>query len=79
MLHTSVPSSLSQQYIDGTFASFAQLKEKLRIPSSQFFFCLQVRDFVHKNTCGFPNMPTRTPLEDIPNLNKASKGVISVR
>lgn len=75
--HTSGLTSLSQLYIDGTFASFTQLKEKFKLPASQFFRYLQMRDFVRKRTLGFPNMPTGTPVEDILHFNTVSKGVTS--
>ena len=41
-------------YIDGTFASFTQLKQKYNLNNNQFFRYLQVRNFARTNLVNFP-------------------------
>lgn len=49
--------SISDLYIDNTFASFEQLSTKYELPNSHFFCYLQIRDFVRRKFANFPNTP----------------------
>lgn len=50
-------------YVEGIFASFAQLAEKFSLPQSHHFRYFQVRDFVRKGYHPFPELPPETPLD----------------
>lgn len=46
---------LKDMYIDGTFATFQQVKTKFQIPNAHFFKYLQVRSFVASSVSHFPS------------------------
>lgn len=64
-------------YIDGTFASFEQLKKTFNIKISDFFRYLQVRDFVKKQMSNFNVMTEHNVLEQINMFNPLNRGAVS--
>jgi len=72
--------TVADLYINDTFASFQQLKEKFNLPKDSFFKFLQIRDWVkEKSKEIFPDIPRETPLEThlCNKLCRSTKGIIS--
>uniref|UniRef100_A0A0S7EX59 LIN1 n=1 Tax=Poeciliopsis prolifica TaxID=188132 RepID=A0A0S7EX59_9TELE len=64
-------------YINGTFASFAQLCSEYNLPPSSFFRYLQVRDYVRKNVLDFGTLAKHETLEEINRFDPANRGAVS--
>lgn len=69
--------SLADLYIDGHFASFAQLQDKYSIPNSHFFRYLQIRHYVKQTFENFESIPTTHPFYDNLRLAPDSKHLFS--
>lgn len=64
-------------YVEGIFASFAQLAEKFSLPQSHHFRYFQVRDFVRKGCHPFPELPRETSLDTLLATKTSLKGTIT--
>ena len=72
--------TVSDLYINDTFASYQQLKEKFNLPKDSFFKYLQVRDWVKEESREtFPVVTKETPLETLlcNKIYRSAKGIIS--
>lgn len=70
--------SISDLYIDNSFASFEQLSTKYKLPNSHFFRYLQIRDFVKKKFSNFPNTPPLSCFDNLLKFNLFMKGRVSI-
>lgn len=68
--------SLSDLYINGTFASFEQLVQRYDIPKSHFYRYLQLRNFVALNSDCFPTSPPTSLLDTVFTLKSVTKRAI---
>ena len=64
-------------FIDGSFASFQQLRTKFPIPHAQFFRYLQLRDFIRKQLPHFPACPLSSDIDSLLAPVQSFKGIIS--
>jgi len=64
-------------YIEGVFASFAQLAEKFGLPQSHHFRYFQIRDFVRKGYHPFSELPPETPLDTLLATKAGPRGAIT--
>lgn len=64
-------------FIEQTFPSFEQIKEKYNISRSQFHKYLQIRSFVIQNNPSYPSSPTQSSMELILTQDPFKKGGIS--
>ena len=64
-------------YIDGSFASFNQLRATFRLNSSDFFRYFQLRDFARAHSPSFPQIPPPSGLDHILSAAPLPKGHIS--
>lgn len=71
-------TSVSNLFLEGKFASFAQLSDISDLPKSHFFRYLQARHFVQKNFASFPNLPLDNVIDNLLSLSPHQKRVISV-
>lgn len=55
-------ATLADFYIDKTFATFSQLKEKYALPPSHFFRFLQARDYIRKRVANFESLSAPSEL-----------------
>ena len=69
--------SLSDLYIDGSFASFEQLVQKYHISKAHFYRYLQLRNFVFSNFKCSPLRPPTGLLDSIFNCKQVRKRTIS--
>jgi exonuclease III len=67
---------LKDMYIDGTFATFQQMKTKFQIPNTHFFKYLQLRSFAASSVSHFPSLPPESLLDTVLKVNSYSKGAI---
>lgn len=70
-------ATLADLYIDGCFASFAQLRNKYDIPNSHFFRYLQIRHYVKQRFDHFETIPNSHPFYDNLLLAPDSKHLIT--
>lgn len=70
-------SSLEDLYIDGQFASFAQLQDKYNIPNSHFFRYLQIRHYVKQIFEHFESIPASHLFYDNLQRSPSSKHLIT--
>lgn len=64
-------------YDDGIFCSFTQVCIKFPLLKSHFFRFLQIRNYVRNAFTDFPNMPSKTPLDDILEIDANARSIIS--
>lgn len=65
--------TLKDLYMDDNFASFEQLRLKLKIPNSHFFKYLQLCSFVSSYSAHFPSLPPSSLLESVLELSSYPK------
>lgn len=70
-------SDLNSLYIDGIFASFAQLQSLYNIPASNLFRYFQIREFTKKHIPSFHIKPCHETLNMINRFNPLDKGAVS--
>ena len=70
-------SCLGDFYIDGTFASFTQLRSTFRLQHSDLFRYFQIRNFARHNTFSFPQIPSASGTDHILPVTRLSNGHIS--
>lgn len=68
---------LSSLYIDGTFASFAQLQSLYCIPASNLFRYFQIYKFTKKHIASYQNKPCHEILNLINRFDHFSQGAVS--
>lgn len=66
----------SDLYLDGSFASFADLRVNFNLPHSHFFRYFQVRDFARTQFTPFPQLPAHSLVSRVLSLPTAC-GMIS--
>lgn len=70
-------NDLNALYVDGAFASFAQLQSLYSIPMSNLFRYFQIREFTRKHTPNYQNIPRHEILDIINKFNPLSRGSVS--
>ena len=70
-------SCLGDFYIDGTFASFTQLRTTFNLQNSDLFRYFQFRNFARLNTLAFPQIPAASGIDHILPVTQLPKGHIS--
>lgn len=75
--HRNGIRAIKDLYVEGIFASFAQLAEKFSLPLSHHFRYFQVRDFFRKSYHPFPELPPETPLDTLLATKLSLKGTIT--
>ena len=70
-------TTIEDLYLNKTFATFTQLKEKFTLSDAHFFRYLQVRDFVRKNISHFQSLPAPIDLYTLLNRSPDSKRLTS--
>lgn len=70
-------TTIEDLYLNKTFATFTQLKEKFTLSDAHFFRYLQVRDFVRKNISHFQSLPAPIELYTLLNRSPDSKRLTS--
>ena len=68
---------LNSLYIEGIFASFAQLQSLYSIPASNLFRYFQIREFTKKHIPSYPNKPCHETLNLINRFDPLWKGAVS--
>ena len=69
--------SLKDLYVEGSFASFNQLRAIFGLVSSDFFWHFQLRDFARTHSPAFPLIPTTTGIDRVLLANTTTKGHVS--
>ena len=69
--------SLKDLYVEGSFASFNQLRAIFGLASSDFFRYFQLHDFARTHSPAFPLIPTTTGMDHVLLANTTTKGHVS--
>lgn len=69
--------SIIDLFIDKSFPTFEQLKQKFKIDNKDFFKYLQVRDFIKTTFPSFPNQPQEYLMNNILLKDPLKKGSVS--
>ena len=65
----------SNLYVDGTFATFEDIRNKFDLPHSSLFRYLQARDCARTHFASFPLLTANSLMDDILSLNKLSGSI----
>lgn len=69
--------SISNLYIENTFANFSQFSQGYSLPKNKFLRYLQIRSFVQKTFHPFPDKPSKSQLHCILELKSDRKGLVT--
>lgn len=70
-------TTIANLYIENSFATFAQLREKFALPASHLFRYLQIRDYVRTNLPNFEVLPDAVNLYTLMNQAPQSRRLVS--